>query len=363
MITLQIKFNERSGALSYPITIGSDILPHFSSTFDLSPYSTIAVVIEEKLIDPILPKILASLPEEKTAVIPLEAGEENKGMEQVAVLWAAFLEAGLDRRSLIFNVGGGVATDLSGFAASTFMRGVDFIQVPTTLLAQVDASLGGKVGVNFAGIKNLVGSFNQPRAVVIDVKTLDTLPLRQYLSGFAEIIKHGLINDAEFFAVLEDCADVTLDDESLVKIISRSCQIKASIVEKDEKEGGLRKLLNFGHTIGHAIESYSHEIGQPLLHGEAISIGMVAESRISCLAGMISDAACQRIEDTLVRYQLPIRIPFEVENESLLAKMRLDKKNIAGVMKWTLLNSIGSGVYDQHISATVLNNALNYVKK
>jgi 3-dehydroquinate synthase len=360
MITIDVVLERPSEAV-YPIKIGSKILERFGEVFDLSGYSKVVVVVDEVLLDSALPKILKGIP---VGSVPLSVsgGETGKVIDAVARLWGAFLNAGMDRRSVVINLGGGAVTDLGGFAASTFMRGVDFIQVPTTLLAQVDASVGGKVGINFGGIKNLVGAFDQPKGVLIDVDTLSTLPRREFLSGFSEIVKHGLIYDSEFFSVLEDCAGVDLDDESLTRIITRSCEIKAAIVASDERETGARKLLNFGHTVGHAIEALSYAAGEPLLHGEAVSIGMVAETYLSFLAGFISSGGCQRVEQCLSRSGLPIRLPFDVSNEELISKMKVDKKNVGGTMRWTLLSSIGVGVYDQHLSHATVSAALDYLR-
>jgi 3-dehydroquinate synthase len=269
--------------------------------------------------------------------------------------------AGCDKQSLVVNLGGGVIGDMGGFAASTYMRGVDYLNIPTTLLAQVDASIGGKTGIDFAGIKNLIGTFHQPVAVVIDTQTLATLPKREFLSGFAEIIKHGLIRDKKYYQEVTKKHPLKLSQDELVDIIARSCKIKAEIVESDPRESAYRKLLNFGHTIGHAIESLSLESCAPFLHGEAVSIGMLVEAKISQLDGMLSLPELQRIHQGLIKTDLPVYLT-NIEIAKILKKVQSDKKNEKGKVNFTLLQKIGKAVYNQNVSENVIIEAINTYK-
>ena len=234
------------------------------------------------------------------------------------------------------------------------MRGIDFIQIPTTLLSQVDASVGGKTGVNFLGFKNLIGTFSQPKAVIIDINTLSSLPKREYISGFGEIIKHAIILDKEYFkfVISKKTLDFTKDD--LVKIIEKSCLLKASVIEKDEKEKDYRKILNFGHTIGHAIESLSQETKSPLLHGEAISIGMAKESYLANLAGLLSSTDYKIVYNSLQKAELPINYPKNIQTEKIYDKIIKDKKNQKGKILWTLIKEIGDPIIDQEIDKSII---------
>ncbi|HSA84312.1 MAG TPA: 3-dehydroquinate synthase, partial [Patescibacteria group bacterium] len=264
----------------YPILIGNELIGNLTNHIDINNYSRIFIVTDNIVAPLFLKKLLQTLPE-GTAAITLSSGEKEKNIVTVGKIWSAMKENNLDRKSLVINLGGGVIGDMGGFAASTYMRGIDFLQIPTTLLSQIDASVGGKTGVDFAGIKNLVGSFQQPIGVIIDTQTLKTLPKREFLSGFGEMIKHGLIADKTYFELVTSKQPQSFSQEELINLIARSCEIKKTIVEQDETENGLRKLLNFGHTIGHAIESLSLETEMPLLHGEAVAIGMVAEAKVA----------------------------------------------------------------------------------
>jgi 3-dehydroquinate synthase len=350
----------------YNVIIGSGLLPQIGTYIDLSNFSQIAVVYDRNISEQHLNNLIAGIPKRgsttsKITTIPINCAEQDKHSGTVHHLWEEFLKVKLDRHSLVINLGGGSLTDTAGFAAATYMRGVNFIQAPTTLLAQVDASIGGKVGFNLMGVKNLIGCFAQPYAVIADTATLRTLPAREYRSGFAEIIKHALISDDELFAVLEDCSQVNLDEDSLIHILSRSCQIKAEIVELDPLEQNLRKKLNFGHTLGHAVESLSHKTPSPLLHGEAVAIGIIAETKLSYLTGLISEVVCHRIEATLKSYQLPTKIPFSASEEAIMEYIKLDKKNYAGEIRWTLLTGVGSSDFDKTASTALVRAAISAV--
>jgi 3-dehydroquinate synthase len=341
------------------IFIGQGLIKKLAELCDLKNYSR-AFVITDDVVKPLwLEKLIAGLPVE-IASMTLPSGEQAKQIDTVQKIWQAMLEAGCDRKSVVINLGGGVIGDMGGFAASTFMRGIDFFNVPTTLLAQVDASVGGKTGIDFAGIKNLIGTFNQPKASIMDTQTLTSLPERQLVAGFAEIIKHGLIRDKHYYEIVTAKRPQDFSDAELEEIIYGSCLIKAAIVDADAKEGDVRKLVNFGHTVGHAIEALSMETAKPLLHGEAISIGMVAEAKLSEALGMLSAAELARIEEGFRAAGLPIRFE-KTEIATVRKKMQADKKNERGELKITLLKSIGEAVYNQTPAEDLVTQAIAYV--
>jgi 3-dehydroquinate synthase len=342
------------------VHIGSGATTQISSLFDLSRYSTIFIVTD-KNVQMHLKKLIKALPKEATYVA-LPSGAQPKDLQSIQKIWKAMHKAGCDRQSLVINLGGGSIGDRGGFAASTYMRGVDFLNVPTTLLAQVDASVGGKTGFDFDGIKNLIGTFSQPMGVLVDPQLLDSLPPREFVSGFGEIIKHGLIWDKAHFKQATSKAPLKFTQAQLTGIIIQSIMIKSEIVQGDETETGMRKLLNFGHTIGHAIESLSLETDSPLLHGEAISIGMAAEAIIAHKQGLISATEQRKIGRALVKTGLPTTAPgFKISD--ILKKMQSDKKNSNGELNFTLPDGIGRAVYDQKVPKAVVNEALRVVTK
>jgi 3-dehydroquinate synthase len=279
-----------------------------------------------------------------TSTIVLEPGEGSKSLEVMALLYDRLVGLKADRRTVVFAVGGGVIGDAAGFAAATYNRGLPFVQIPTTLLADVDSSVGGKVGVNHPQAKNLIGAFHQPLGVVIDTDALATLPDREFRSGLAEVVKYGVILDAEFFAFLE--ANVTAitrrEPEAVRQVIARSCRLKADVVEQDEYETtGLRAVLNYGHTFGHAFEALCGYGG--LLHGEAVAIGMVYASRLAERLGRIDAAATARQVNLLKQMGLPTSLPAEVSlrTDDVLDRMKLDKKADDGRMRFILPTRIG----------------------
>lgn len=276
------------------------------------------------------------------AEILIPDGEEYKNLDSVEQIYGEMLKARLDRKSVLVALGGGVIGDMAGFAASTYMRGIDFVQVPTTLLAQVDSSVGGKTGVNHALGKNMIGTFWQPRLVWVDTDTLKTLPKREFLSGLAEVIKYGVIWDGEFFRFLEENAGKVLahDQEALGHIIRVSCEIKAEVVSRDERESGLRAILNYGHTIGHAIETATGYTRY--LHGEAVAIGMYAEAKLARRLGLLDGEQAERIRAVIDSYGLPSDVPDDIPFESVLSSMRLDKKALSGDLRFVLPERIGS---------------------
>jgi 3-dehydroquinate synthase len=275
-----------------------------------------------------------------TVMIP--DGEEYKNLDTLKRIYNDLLKFKLDRKSALIALGGGVVGDITGFAASTYMRGIAYIQLPTTLLAQVDSSVGGKTGIDHELGKNMIGAFWQPGLVWIDVETLTTLPQRQLLAGLAEVIKYGVIYDENLFMYLEKEKDkiLNLDRDALIYIIKRSCEIKAEVVSKDERESGLRAILNYGHTIGHAIETVTKY--KRFLHGEAVAIGMHIEARLSMILDLADKDQVSRIKALIDSYGLPSAIPSDLNVSSLFLSMQLDKKAVAGELKFILPEKIGN---------------------
>jgi len=292
-------------------------------------------------------------------LITVPAGEKSKRLAVVERCYDQLAAHRLERSSFLVALGGGVVGDLAGFVAATYLRGISFVQVPTTLLAQVDSSVGGKTGVNLKAGKNLVGSFYQPRLVLCDLDTLKTLPKREYISGLAEVIKYGIISDARLFARLERALPRLLRRQpaTLADVVARCCQIKAEVVGQDETEGGLRAILNFGHTLGHAIEN-SSGYGN-YLHGEAIAIGQVAAARLSQNLLGLSAAEVQRIEQLFVRAGLPVSLRLNpVRRKKLFAALKLDKKVSAGEVRFVLAKKIGVVVRGQRVPPEMISAVL-----
>lgn len=335
----------------YKVYIGSGLLENLQQIIDIKNFSKVVVITDEKI-------PVEFLGQFERIIVP--SGENFKNIETVQKIWTEMLRLGVDRKTLIINLGGGVIGDMGGFAASTYMRGVKFLQVPTTLLSAVDASVGGKVGVDFAGVKNLIGSFNQPIGVIVDIDTFETLPDREFVSGFGEIIKHGIITDPEYFKKVTSKKPREFSKEELIEIIKGSCEIKAGIISADEKESGNRKLLNFGHTVGHALESASLETDSPLLHGEAVSIGMIAEARISMQLDLIDESTVLEIKTTLKNAGLPVEV--RVENiDKIIDLISRDKKAESGKINWTLISQIGKGVINKQVDDDMVKTAIESI--
>jgi 3-dehydroquinate synthase len=294
------------------------------------------------------------------ALIIVQPGEGAKDLKMVQACYDQLAVHRLERKSFIVALGGGVVGDLAGFVAATYLRGIAFLQVPTTLLAQVDSSVGGKVGVNLKAGKNLVGAFYQPKLVACDLDTLKTLPEREYRAGLAEVIKYGIIYDAELFAEIERHLPKLLrrDPRKLAVVVARCCEIKARVVGQDETEGGLRAILNFGHTIGHAIENISG-YGK-YLHGEAISIGQIATAKLSREILGLPQRDVDRIKNLFLRAGLPVAIKLNVSRrQKLFAAMRHDKKVSGGEIKFVLANKIGRVVWGQRVPEPLIVRALD----
>jgi len=335
MIEIDVALGERR----YPIRIGAGLLDEGSWRGALRGRHAL-VVTDDRVAPLYLARVERALGALTHASIVLPAGEASKTLEHTARVLDALAGLGASRDAAVIALGGGVVGDLAGFAAATWMRGVDFVQLPTTLLAMVDSSVGGKTGVNIAAGKNLVGAFHQPRAVFIDTATLATLPGREYAAGLAEVVKYGAIGDADFFAWLEANADAleARDGDALAEAIGFSCRYKAGVVARDEREQGERALLNFGHTFGHALEA---ERGYgDLLHGEAVAIGMVLAAKLSAALGRAPAEDADRLARLLSRFGLPVAPP-RADADALLARMRLDKKNVSGRLRLILWRGIG----------------------
>ncbi len=356
------KVNVSLGERSYSILIGKGLLPSLGSHYTRLGLGPRCAVISDRKVAPRYASIvLNSL--KKVGVDPVlitvPSGEGTKSLRNLEFCYDQLAKHRLERKSSILALGGGVVGDLAGFVAATYLRGIPFVQIPTTLLAQVDSSVGGKTGINLKAGKNLVGAFYQPRLVICDLDTLDTLPLREFRAGLAEIIKYGIIQDAALFRLLErEMGKILKRDATLLtRIIARSCSIKADIVSQDETETSLRAILNFGHTIGHAIEA-STGYGT-YLHGEAIAIGQVLASILSIHLLNLPVAEAQRIADLFHAAGLPTSICLTpAKRTHLLNAMKLDKKVSGGEIKFVLAEKIGRVKWGQKVPLSLLKDVL-----
>ena len=289
-----------------------------------------------------------------------EAGEEHKNTNTINDIYEYLIQEHFDRNDLLIALGGGVTGDMTGFAAATYLRGIDFIQVPTSLLSQVDSSIGGKTGVDFKSYKNMVGAFKQPKLVYINLSTLKTLPEREYLSGMGEIIKHALIKNASYYEWLKDnCSDIiSLNTEVIEKMIYESCKIKQDVVQKDPLEKGDRALLNFGHTLGHAIEK---TMNFELLHGECVALGMCTALWISVKNGYISQEKYEDAIKLIEAYKLPINLKKKLNIDEIMNAVFLDKKMDSGMIKFIILKEIGNAVIDKNISFNTIKESINTI--
>jgi 3-dehydroquinate synthase len=356
MQTVKVDLGERS----YDIAIGSGMLKDLGGRIKEFGFTKCAIISNPTVFyiygDVVSESLKNSDVHFSNILIP--DGEEYKDYFWSYHILSGLLKERLDRNSCLIALGGGVIGDITGFAASAYMRGIHFIQVPTTLLAHVDSSVGGKTGVNHPLGKNMIGSFYQPRLVWIDTDTLKTLPEREFLCGMAEVIKYGVIWDEEFFEFLQKSRDaiLRLDAEAIVRVIKRSCEIKADVVSKDERESGLRAILNYGHTIGHAIET---ETGYTrYLHGEAVAIGMHLEAALSKIMGIANEETVERIKNILEKFGLPSRLPLGLDADKLISHMQLDKKTVAGTMKFIVPEKIGRVRIDNTVSPKQIIKAL-----
>lgn len=339
------------GTRSYPILIGPGLLGQPDCLRPCVRGKQVLVISNTRVAPLYLARLRAGLEGFDVAEHILPDGEVFKDILTWQGIFDALLAHRFARDCTLIALGGGVVGDMAGFAAACYQRGVAFIQVPTTLLAQVDSSVGGKTGINHPAGKNMIGAFHQPVAVLADTDTLHTLPEREYAAGLAEVVKYGLIRDAEFFAWLEDHATDLLEraPAALIEAIERSCRNKAEVVEADERELGQRALLNLGHTFGHAIEA-GLGYGQ-WLHGEAVAVGMVIAAELSCQLGWIDESAVERTRALLERFGLPVAPPPELTGERMLEFMAVDKKVLAGELRLVLLKAIGEATVTAVASA------------
>jgi 3-dehydroquinate synthase len=354
MQTLTLDLGERS----YPIFIGRGLLNDAERFAPHIRGRRVMIVTNETVAPLYLDRLERTLADFAVDTVILPDGEAYKTLETLNTIYTALLEARFDRKATLVALGGGVVGDITGFAAASYQRGVDFIQVPTTLLSQVDSSVGGKTGVNHPLGKNMIGAFHQPRCVVIDTDTLDTLPDRELRAGIAEVIKYGLICDRPFFEWLEQHMDGLLgrDPDSLAYAIHRSCEDKARVVAEDEREAGRRAILNLGHTFGHAIET---GMGYGVwLHGEGVAAGMVMAARMSRRLGWIGADELERIERLIRSAGLPAEPPRELSAQRFAELMSVDKKVLDGRLRLVLLKSIGDAVVTGEFDPAALDATL-----
>ena len=342
MQPVNVNLKERS----YPIFVGTNTLDQFAAKMlELVQNCSHAVIICDARVEATFGKIVREsldLNGKRTSLFAVPSGEESKSIANLAQLWAQMLDEKADRKSVVVAIGGGVVGDLAGFAASTYARGLRFVQVPTTLLAMVDSSVGGKTGINLPSAKNMIGAFWQPHAVWIDTSTLQSLPDREFRSGIAEVVKYGVILDESFFEYLEQNVDAILarSPVAIETIVRRSCELKAQVVSQDERETtGLRAILNYGHTFGHAIEAKT-SYGR-FLHGEAISIGMTMAGQLAMRLDLWTRQSQKRQTALLHRFNLPVAFS-EVTGAELIEAMQLDKKTEHGRLHFILPTRIGS---------------------
>lgn len=362
--TVEVELGDRT----YPIYIGSGLLAGGDLLRKHVPGNTALVVTNETVAPLYLDRVVAALSEGgeiRVEVVILPDGEEHKNMDVLMKVFDKALDARLDRQTTFVALGGGVIGDMTGFAAASYQRGVHFVQIPTTVMAMVDSSVGGKTGVNHPAGKNMIGAFYQPRCVLIDTDTLSTLPDREYASGMAEVVKYGLIRDADFFEWQEKNVDALMarDDDVVVTAIERSCVNKAQVVALDEKEGGVRATLNLGHTFGHAIET---GIGYgEWLHGEAVSVGMAMAADMSERLGWIDESVAARTLALLKKFNLPVDVPECMTVETFEKLMAVDKKAANGKLRLILLKGdLGGCVFTADFDKQTLAETLDaYVKK
>jgi 3-dehydroquinate synthase len=355
MRSLEVDLGDRS----YPIFIAPGVLSQPESFQSYIKGNQVCVVTNDVVAPLYLDTLLSVLPDSvQVSTVVLPDGEANKTLDVLSTIYDTLLEDRHNRTTTLIALGGGVVGDMAGFAAASYQRGVEFIQVPTTLLSQVDSSVGGKTGVNHALGKNMIGAFHQPNAVVIDTNVLKTLPDRELSAGIAEVIKYGLIADSEFLNWLESNMQALLacDDDALAYAIERSCMNKAKVVAEDEREGGIRAILNLGHTFGHAIET--HQGYGVWLHGEAVAAGMVMAADLSARQGWIDWESVSRIKALLDVARLPIAAPEDMSAEDFMELMAVDKKVISGKLRLVLLSEMGKAVVTESFDKRHLEETL-----
>ncbi|MCE5322633.1 3-dehydroquinate synthase [bacterium] len=358
MAEISVNLNERS----YVITIGAGILARVGEVVSSVCAPTSAAVISNPTVaGHYAAEVVASLEHAgiRTHTIILPTGERFKTLHSVSRIYDGLLDMKMDRRGVVVALGGGVIGDIAGFAAATYMRGIDFVQVPTTLLAQVDASVGGKTGVDLPRGKNLVGAFHQPRAVVMDIETLRTLPMRELRSGFAEVVKHGIIYDREYFDYIDTNAKALLarDMDKLEHTVCRSVEIKRDVVQSDERESGIRAILNYGHTLGHSIEVLSG-YGK-YRHGEASSIGMVTEALLAEENSFAQQGITDKISAVLSKMRLPVKFDASLNTSDVISAIELDKKTMGGAIRLALPVKLGECRIVSNIDREMIARAID----
>ncbi|MCX5848645.1 MAG: 3-dehydroquinate synthase [Deltaproteobacteria bacterium] len=350
---------------SYEIRIGKDILDRMTLLIAKNHKAGRYVVITDDCVGGLYGlKLLAGLKDIglKASLIEFPAGEASKNINTVLDIAGKLMESGADRETCLIALGGGVVGDIVGFIASIFMRGVPYIQIPTTLVAQVDSSIGGKTGIDLPFGKNLLGAFYQPRAVFVNLNYLETLPEKEFNNGLAEIIKYGAIDDEKMFRTLESNMDAvkSKDQKLMLSLIENCCQIKKSIVEIDEKEQGLRRILNFGHTLGHSLETISK---YTMTHGEGVALGMIAAARISEKMGYLGDDETERIEALIRGAGLPVKIPKSFDRDNIITQLRMDKNKKGDIVHFVLLKKIGMPFINGSIEPKLISAIIEEMKK
>lgn len=349
------------GQRSYPIMIGSDWLSGIAPALrERTETERVLVVTDSNVGNLYGDKVSSALGDVGFSVetLRIPAGEQSKTMDTCMSLYNFMLSNNFSREAVVVALGGGVVGDLAGFCAATYMRGVSYVQAPTSLLAMVDSSVGGKTGVNHSLGKNMIGAFHQPMFVYVDLQCLETLAKDEFRAGFAEVIKYGVIRDSNFFNFCENQRDaiLNLDMEALLRVVKTSCEIKADIVSEDERESGVRTILNFGHTIGHAIESLTNY--SQFKHGEAVAIGMIATGRLAVQMERFDAGQQERLEKLIVRSGLPARIPARLDAEDIVDRLRKDKKVQRGQVRFVLPEAIGRVVVESDVSPILLRDVL-----
>lgn len=356
---VNVGLNERS----YPIRIRSGLLSEIGADIlERKIGNRYAIISDDHVAGLYGHNVLDSLHEAgvKAELITFPRGEENKNLSTIGTLASTLASLGFDRSDALIALGGGVTGDITGFLAAIYMRGIPFIQIPTTLLSQVDSSVGGKTGVDIPEGKNLVGTFYQPKIVYIDTDVLKTLPKEEFTGGLAEVIKYGIIHDADFFNFLRHNRQkiFSLDSDVIYQLIARCCEIKAWVVERDEREGGLRRILNFGHTIGHAVEAASCF---SIIHGAAVAIGMCAASDLAVKSGCLSSIKADEIRQLIQQFGLPVSIPADLDRDSIRKYLLSDKKTVGGRVFYVLPEDIGKVRITDQVNSddvdAVLSNA------
>lgn len=343
------------------ITILNDNFSQLNDFLSSRSFSKIFILVDENTHEYCLPVLLGNLETDLAfEILEIEPGEEMKNIQTANQLWEILTEMQADRKALVINLGGGVITDMGGFVASTYKRGIQFINIPTTLLSMCDASIGGKTGIDLMHYKNMVGTFTFPEQIFVYPKFLETLPYKELRSGFAEMLKHGLIADRKHWENLIHISK--LDFESVIPHIETSMEIKQSVVQQDFQEKNIRKTLNFGHTIGHAIESLCLNQGNPVLHGEAVAMGMITETYLSFAEGLISEEDCTIIIENIQKYY-PYMDISDFKDEDIFELLINDKKNTDSKINFSLITGIGSCTFDYQCSRKKISSCIEFYRK